>query len=90
MDRTQWIETTLRAALAPTHLVVEDDSASHQGHAAAPAGGASHFRVLIVSEAFRGKDLVARQRAVYAALGDAMRQGIHALAMKTLTPEEWH
>ena len=45
--------------------------------------------MLIVAEAFRGQDLVTRQRAVYAALGDAMRLEIHALALRTLTPEEW-
>lgn len=89
MERTQWIEETLRAAFAPTHVTVEDESAKHHGHAGAPAGGASHFRVLVVSDAFRDKTLVSRQRAVYAALGDAMRTGIHALALRTLTPEEW-
>ena len=89
MNRTDWIAQTLRAAFAPLHLEVEDESAQHRGHAGAPAGGASHFRVLIVSEAFAGQDLVSRQRAVYAALGDAMREGIHALALKTLTPAEW-
>jgi len=80
----------LRAAFAPLHLEVEDESGQHRGHAGAPAGGSSHFRVLIVSPWFTGKDLVSRQRAVYAALGDAMRTGIHALALRTLTPDEWH
>lgn len=89
MERAQWIEETLRAAFAPTYIEVEDESAKHRGHAGAPAGGASHFRVLLVSAAFAGKNLVTRQRAVYAALGDAMRTGIHALALRTLTPEEW-
>ena len=89
MDRVSWIEATLRQALAPTHLVVEDESALHAGHAGAAAGG-GHFRVLIVSDRFRGQTPVARQRAVYAALGDAMQSTIHALALRTLTPEEWH
>ena len=88
MDRVSWIEKTLSAALAPVHLVVEDESARHAGHAGAAAGG-GHFRVLIVSQTFRGQSPVARQRAVYAALGDAMRSTIHALALRTLTPEEW-
>ena len=88
MDRVSWIEKTLSAALAPVHLVVEDESALHAGHAGAAAGG-GHFRVLIVSQAFRGQSPVARQRAVYAALGDAMRSTIHALALRTLTPDEW-
>lgn len=87
-DRAGWIETTLHQAFAPSHLVVEDESARHAGHAGAASGG-GHFRVLIVSERFRGQSPVARQRAVYAALGDAMRSTIHALALRTLTPEEW-
>ena len=87
-DRVQWLETTLRRGLDPVHLVVEDESARHVGHAGA-AGGGGHFRVLIVSAAFRGEGRLARQRAVYALLGDAMRTAIHALALRTLTPEEW-
>ncbi len=88
MDRLTWIDTTLRRAFAPQHLAVEDESALHAGHAGAASGG-GHFRVLIVSDAFRGQDVVTRQRAVYAALGDAMKSQIHALALRTLTPEEW-
>ena len=88
MDRRAWIETALRDAFAPAHLVVEDESAHHVGHAGA-AGGGGHFRVLIVSAVFRGQDPVARHGAVYAALGTAMKSAIHALALRTLTPEEW-
>ena len=78
----------LRRGLDPVHLVVEDESARHVGHAGA-AGGGGHFRALIVAAAFRGQSQLARQRAVYALLGDAMRTTIHALALRTLTPEEW-
>lgn len=88
MDRVQWIETTLRQAFVPQHLAVEDESARHAGHAGAATGG-GHFRVLIVSDSFRGQDPVARHSAVYAALGSAMKSEIHALALRTLTPEEW-
>lgn len=88
MDRVGWIEETLRHAFAPLHLAIEDESALHAGHAGAAAGG-GHFRVLIVAERFRGQSPVTRQRAVYAALGDAMQSHIHALALRTLTPEEW-
>jgi BolA protein len=87
MDRATWIETSLRRALAPQHVVVEDESAQHAGHAEAAGGG--HFRVLVVAESFRGQDQVSRHRAVYAALGPAMRSEIHALALQTLTPEEF-
>jgi BolA protein len=88
MDRVSWIESTLRQAFAPQHLRIEDESARHAGHAGAASGG-GHFRVLIVSEAFRGQTPVQRHGAVYAALGTAMQSDIHALALRTLTPEEW-
>jgi len=66
---------------------VDDESHLHVGHAGS-AGGRGHFRVRIVAAAFRGQSPVARHRAVYAALGDAMRGAIHALAIEALTPEE--
>ena len=53
------------------------------------AGDGQHFEALIVSEAFRGKSRVQRHQLVYAALGERMREEIHALSMRTLTPEEW-
>lgn len=87
-DRMRQIELALRDGLQPLHLRIEDESARHKGHAGA-AGGGGHFRVLIVSAAFRGQNQLARQRAVYALLGDAVGSAIHALALRTLTPEEW-
>jgi BolA protein len=87
-DRLDRIETALRQALAPSHIEVVDESALHVGHAGA-AGGGGHFRALVVSDRFQGQDLLTRQRMVYAALGDAMKAEIHALALRTLTPEEW-
>jgi len=53
------------------------------------SGDGQHFEALIVSVAFVGKTRVQRHQAVYAALGERMREEIHALSMKTLTPEEW-
>jgi acid stress-induced BolA-like protein IbaG/YrbA len=52
------------------------------------AGDGEHFEALVVSEAFRGKSRVQRHQLVYAALGERMRAEIHALSMRTLTPEE--
>ena len=52
-------------------------------------GDGQHFEALVVSEAFAGKSRVARHQLVYAALGDRMREEIHALSMRTLTPDEW-
>ena len=88
MDRCTHIEARLRAELVATHVAVEDESHLHAGHAGAAAGG-GHFRVAIVSERFAGLSLVARQRLVYGALAAEMKGEIHALAMRTFTPEEW-
>jgi acid stress-induced BolA-like protein IbaG/YrbA len=52
-------------------------------------GDGRHFQALIVSTAFAGKNLVARHQLVYAALGERMREEIHALSMRTVTPEEF-
>ena len=52
-------------------------------------GDGQHFQALVVSAAFAGKSRVQRHQMVYAALGDRMREEIHALSMRTLTPEEW-
>ncbi|MGH8744525.1 MAG: BolA family protein [Burkholderiales bacterium] len=52
-------------------------------------GDGQHFEAVIVSTAFRQKNRVQRHQIVYRALGDCMRGEIHALSMKTLTPEEW-
>ncbi|MCF2133380.1 BolA family transcriptional regulator [Mycetohabitans sp. B5] len=52
-------------------------------------GDGQHFFATIVSSAFEGKRSIARHQLVYAALGERMREEIHALSMKTLTPTEW-
>ncbi len=53
------------------------------------SGDGHHFEAVIVSAAFEGQRPVARHQLVYAALGDRMKAQIHALSMKTLTPQEW-
>ena len=52
------------------------------------SGDGQHFQALVVSSAFAGKSRIQRHQLVYAALGERMREEIHALSMKTLTPEE--
>ncbi|HEV8259966.1 MAG TPA: BolA family protein [Burkholderiales bacterium] len=52
-------------------------------------GDGHHFEAVIVSPEFRGKTRVQQHQVVYRALGDRMREEIHALSMKTLTPEDW-
>ena len=78
-ERATLIESRLRAALDPTELRVDDDSAAHAGHAGAREGG--HYRVFIASNRFTGLHRIARHRLVYHALADLMQSGIHALAI---------
>jgi BolA protein len=83
-------ETLLRERLAPllpTRIELIDDSALHAGHEGAKSGG-GHYRLLVVSPAFAGKSTVNRHRLVYDALGELMRQRIHALSIKSLAPDE--
>ena len=69
------IHSYISAALACTHLEVDGDG--------------QHFFATIVSVEFEGTSRVMRHQRVYKALGDRMREEIHALSMKTLTPAEW-
>ena len=81
------------STVSPVILDVQDDSARHAGHSGAPAGGQSHYSVLLVSAAFQGVNRVARSRAVHSALasefGPAEQGGMHALALTLRTPEEY-
>ena len=82
------IEALLRAALTPERLDVIDDSEKHRGHAGYDGTGESHFSVEVVSAQFAGLNRVARQRLVNQALGDMMKERIHALAIKARAPGE--
>lgn len=76
------------ASLNPEHIEIQDDSASHAGHAGAKSGG-GHYFLTIVSKAFAGQATLARHRTIYALLGDMMQQQIHALSIKAHTPDEF-
>ena len=82
------IERRLNAALHPDRLEIIDDSAKHRGHAGHRGDDAeSHFTVRLTAAAFAGQNRVARQRAVYAALGDLIAPDrIHALAIEAKAP----
>jgi BolA protein len=86
-DRVAHIREALEAAFAPAHLVVNDDSHLHAGHAGA-RDGRGHYSVEIVSGAFAGKSSLARHRSVYAALGAMMTTDIHALQIRARAPGE--
>jgi acid stress-induced BolA-like protein IbaG/YrbA len=75
MVTPQSVEQSIAAGLACDHLEVSGDGA--------------HFEALIVAAAFAGLSRVRRHQLVYAALGDRMREEVHALSMTTLTPGEW-
>lgn len=82
------IRSKLTDALTPDVLEIVDESASHAGHAGARPGGQTHFRLLIVSSAFKDLPRVARQRRVYELLETEFSAGLHALSLKAMTPEE--
>lgn len=75
------------AALAPSVLDIRDDSHQHLGHAGFRDDG-SHFSMSIVSSQFEGKNPIARHRMVYAALGEMMKEDIHAMNIDAKTPAE--
>jgi len=82
------IEAKINEALNPVHLDIIDNSQKHAGHAGAHPEGESHFALVVVSQAFEGLNRVQRQRLVYDALKQEMADHIHALELKTLTPQE--
>ncbi|NJA07295.1 MULTISPECIES: BolA family protein [unclassified Methylomonas] len=83
---TDNIRQKLEAAFQPDLIEIIDQSAAHAGHAGNQGGG--HFYVTLVSTAFDGKSLVQRHQLVYQALGDMMKDEIHALGINALTPTE--
>jgi BolA protein len=82
------IERRLRARLQPVILQLIDDSAKHIGHKGATSGG-GHYRLVIVSSGFEGKGSIERHRMVHEILADLFGERIHALSMRTLTPDQW-
>ena len=82
------IRNKLMVGLEPTRLDVINESHLHAGHAGSPGTGESHFRILVVSPAFAGRSRIERHRAVNQLLADELRDGVHALAMKTYAPGE--
>ncbi|MBZ4202672.1 MAG: BolA family transcriptional regulator [Methylovulum sp.] len=84
---TELIKQSLTLAFTPEILEIIDSSAAHAGHAGARAGG-GHYHVTIVADAFEGKSAVQRHQLIYQALGDLMKQQIHALGINALSPSE--
>lgn len=85
MTKQESIRTKLVGAFEPVHLDVENESGMHS----VPAGSETHFKVLVVSEAFRGLGPVDRHRRVNELVRDEFRSGLHALTIRAMTPDEW-
>lgn len=86
-QRIALIRTKLNDAFAPQRLDIVDESHQHAGHAGARSGG-GHFNVMIVADAFAGQTPLQRHRMIYSALGEELKQAIHALSIKAYTPTE--
>jgi BolA protein len=86
------VENTIRRklteALNPERLEVVNESEPHAGHRSSPGTGQSHFRVLVVSEAMRGKSRIERHRLINTLLAAELKGGVHALAIKAYAPGE--
>ena len=81
----QRLRQKLAGALSPAYLEVVNESGQHN----VPAGSETHFKVVVVSDAFAGKPRVAQHRMVFRAVDEEMRAGVHALAVHTYTEDAW-
>ncbi len=91
MDNTvEMIDQILKEKLNASHVDIIDESHLHRGHKA--AGGGGHYSVIVVSSKFENVNLIDQRRLVYSALDDQINgqpKLIHALQIKTLTPDQW-
>lgn len=85
MSVAQRIESKLAEALQPDHLELINESGNHN----VPPGSESHFKVVLVADAFAGQRLLSRHRQVNAVLAEELARDIHALAIHTYTRDEW-
>ena len=88
MRTADLITQKLTEAFAPQSLNVADELHQHEGHAGARPGGQTHFRVYIVSDAFKGKTRIERHRMINGALAGELAGGVHALAIHAAAPGE--
>lgn len=88
MNTKDVITKKLREAFAPEGLEVKDESHLHEGHAGHAPGGETHFRIYIVSPAFKGKTRIERHRMVNTALSAELAGSVHALAIHAQAPGE--
>lgn len=84
MSRSERVISALKGTLAVAHLELVDESHQHSGN-----GQETHLKLTLVSPEFVDKSRVARQQMVYRILDAELKSGLHALTMRTFTPEEW-
>jgi BolA protein len=90
MDVIETLKSKLVLELEAEHVEVIDDSWQHAGHAEARSDlGATHLTIVIVSKRFVGVSLMDQHRMVHAVLQEAREKHLHALQLKTLTPDAW-
>ena len=88
MTTKEIIINKLHEAFTPESLEVQDESHLHEGHAGHRPGGETHFRVYIVSQAFKGKSRIERHRMINATLSSELAGSVHALALQAKAPGE--
>jgi BolA protein len=88
MRTADLITKKLTEAFEPQSLEVVDESHRHEGHAGHRPGGQTHYRVYIVSQAFKGKTRLERHRMINATLSGVLADGVHALAIHASAPGE--
>lgn len=88
MTFLEGVEVKLRTTYSPTHLVVKDQSALHQGHLEDGPDGESHIHITLVSEQFVDMNRVERHQHVHRTLKDEIGQ-LHAIQLSLATPDEW-
>ncbi len=88
MNMRETIARKLTDAFAPASLEVVDESHQHAGHAGHRPGGETHFRIYIVSDAFREKSRLERHRMINSALASELQGGVHALAIHAAASNE--
>lgn len=88
MRTSDIITQKLTEAFSPQSLRVEDESHRHEGHAGHRPGGQTHYRVYIVSDAFKGKTRIERHRMINGILSSELAGGVHALAIHAAAPGE--
>lgn len=85
MSRKERIEAVLHAELNPTYIEVKDESMHHH----VPEDAQTHFKVIIVSDAFKGLTSVGRHRLINHLVKEEFDKGLHALSLAVFTPQEW-